>query len=573
MDNKPSLSQYFGETEVPPASQFFDEIGTSPSDMIQSVYLGESEVSQQAASNLFPTDMTASFSQLKVSEEMKFGSVVPTVSGATALPATSLPDPSTFFDTIGPEPQMVMSGIATPNILSEAMDGLAVKDQPVDKEADRRRDAWIPNDEAKKVLLKAQSVPKGAFFPEREALTLPGVIFEEELPDSLHAVAVKYLGVSAAARGGMARADSCRGAREDGLRELLRTGCLRAAINLSATLLAQHKQGAGRCGRVPGARHSARSLQLWLARFCAMLRVRLAAQAAQEAEAFGDCGQPDMYYEFYPEQYADRTGSLVPFALRLLIAEMPAHAGLPEKALPSLYAVLAVIQQMLCNLNAGKTEDGSAALASEQDRAESARLWRGRETRVQHSIVNCAIALKDYRLASKIISGLQERAPSPAQKRALASALCRLWLLGGHCRAAAKHLQEARDLRQHLCPTPDVREYVDVGLLEVAQGRYKEAYENFIKANDQEPTNIMVANNMSVCLLYLGRLSEAIAALQAAVTVAPERGLSDHLLLNLCTLYELHSNKNMDKKLSLLRMLCKYKSDTIPNVVECLKLG
>ncbi|XP_063629316.1 trafficking protein particle complex subunit 12 [Cydia splendana] len=569
MDNKPSLSQYFGETEAPPASQFFDEIGTSPSDMIQSVYLGESEVSQPAASNLFPTNMTASFSQLKVSDEMKFGSVVPTVSGTTALPATSLPDPSTFFDTIGPEPQMAMSGIATPNILSEAMDGLAVKDQPVDKEADRRRDAWIPNDETKKVLLKAQSVPKGAFFPEREALTLPGVIFEEELPDSLHAVAVKYLGVGAAGRGGMSRG----GAGEAALRELLRTGCLRAAINLSATLLAQHKQGAGRCGRLPGARHSARSLQLWLARFCAMLRVRLAAQAAQEAEAFGDCGQPDMYYEFYPDQYENRTGSLVPFALRLLIAEMPAHAGQPEKALPSLYAVLAVVQQMLVNLNAGKTEDGTAILTSEQDRAESIRLWSGRETRVQHSIVNCAIALKDYRLASKIISGLQERASSPAQRRALASALCRLWLLAGHCRAAATHLQEARDLRQHLCPTPDVREYVDLGLLEVAQGRYKEAYENFIKANDQEPTNIMVANNLSVCLLYMGRLKEAISVLQNAINSAPERGLSEHLLLNLCTLYELESSKNMDKKLNLLRMLCKYKSDTIPNVMECLKLS
>ncbi|XP_061724134.1 trafficking protein particle complex subunit 12 [Cydia pomonella] len=568
MDNKPSLSQYFGETEVPPASQFFDEIGTSPSDMIQSVYLGESEVSQPAASNIFPTNMTASFSQLKVSDEMKFGSVVPTVSGTTALPATSLPDPSTFFDTIGPEPHMVM---ATPNILIEAMDVLAVKDQPVDKEADRRRDAWIPSDEAKKVLLKAQSCPKGAFFPEREALTLPGVIFDEELPDSLHAVAVKYLGVSAAGRGGMARADAARG--EAGLRELLRAGCLRAAINLSATLLAQHKQGPGRAGRLPGARHSARSLQLWLARFCAMLRVRLAAQAAQEAEAFGDCGQPDMYYEFYPDQYENRTGSMVPFALRLLIAEMPAHAGRPEKALPSLYAVLAVVQQMLANLKAGKTEDGSAVLAAEQDRAESLRLWAGRETRVQHSIVNCAIALKDYRLASKIISGLQEAAASAAQKRALASAQCRLWLLAGHCLAAATHLQQARELRQQLCPTPDVREYVDLGLLEVAQGRYKEAYENFIKANDQEPTNIMVANNLAVCLLYLGRLKEAIAALQAALRAAPERALGPRLLLNLCTLYELESSKNMDKKLNLLRMLCKYKSDTIPNVMECLKLS
>lgn len=43
MDNKPSLSQYFGDKEVPPASQFFDEIGTSPSDMVQSIYLGEPE--------------------------------------------------------------------------------------------------------------------------------------------------------------------------------------------------------------------------------------------------------------------------------------------------------------------------------------------------------------------------------------------------------------------------------------------------------------------------------------------------------------------------------------------------
>lgn len=43
MDNNPSLSKYFGEAEVPPASQFFDEIGSAPSDMIQSVYLGSDE--------------------------------------------------------------------------------------------------------------------------------------------------------------------------------------------------------------------------------------------------------------------------------------------------------------------------------------------------------------------------------------------------------------------------------------------------------------------------------------------------------------------------------------------------
>lgn len=76
--------------------------------------------------------MTASFSQHRVEQDVTtnvFSNVLPTVSGATTLPAVNLPDPSTFFDTIGPEPQIVptKSGIASPNMLTEAMDGLSIK--------------------------------------------------------------------------------------------------------------------------------------------------------------------------------------------------------------------------------------------------------------------------------------------------------------------------------------------------------------------------------------------------------------------------------------------------------------
>lgn len=48
---------------------------------------------------------------------------------------------------------------------------------------------------------------------------------------------------------------------------------------------------------------------------------------------------------------------------------------------------------MLSNLRDGNTEDGSAPI-TEQDKTESIRLWMGRETRVMHSLVNCAIAMK-----------------------------------------------------------------------------------------------------------------------------------------------------------------------------------
>ncbi|XP_047539986.1 trafficking protein particle complex subunit 12 [Vanessa atalanta] len=572
MDNKPSLSQYFGSNEVPPASQFFDEIGTSPTDMIQSVYLGDPDTRPQTTSTgIFPQNMTTSFIQNKMPQEMTFTNVVPTVSGSTAIPAASLPDPSTFFDTIGPEPQIgsIKSSATATSVLSDAMDGLSIKNQPIDKDADRRRDAWIPNEDAKKTLLKAQSSPKGSFFPEREVLTMPGIVLEEELADALQEVAVKYLGVSSAGIHGVVRAEHVS-RDEAGLRELLRTGYLRSAINLTATLISAAGQGAGRMHRPT--KHTPRSLQLWLTRFAVMCRIKLYEPLMKEAEPFGDFSKPDMFYQFYPDSYENRTGSLVPFSLRLLIAELPMHANKPEEAMDRLYAMLDVIEQMIANLNEGKTEDGTGTISIE-DQNESLRLWTARQTRVLHSIVNCAIALKDYRLAGKVLSALGAGAGAPAaQRRALASALCRVALLAGHVRAAARHCDAARDLRHHLCPTPDVREYVDLGLIDIAHGKYQDAYNNFAKAADQEPTNIMVANNLSVCLLYMGRLKEAIAVLQKAIHSDPERGLNESLLINLCTLYELESSKTNEKKLNLLRMLCKHKSDTIPNVLECLKL-
>ncbi|XP_028170896.1 trafficking protein particle complex subunit 12-like [Ostrinia furnacalis] len=243
-NNKPSLSQYFGDTEVPPASQFFDEIGTSPSDMIQSVYLGDSSGSQPSAPNLFPQNMATSFSQLSSAQEVSFSPPVPTVSGSTTISTKSLPDPSTFFDTIGPEPTLgpPKSGMTNPNIIADALDGLSIKNQPIDKEEVRRRDAWIPNEEAKKTLMKAQSSPKGSFFPEREVLTMPGLVLEEELADALQEVAVKYLGVSSAGARGVVRAEHVS-RDEAGLRELLRTGYFRAAVNLTAGLLAAAGQG------------------------------------------------------------------------------------------------------------------------------------------------------------------------------------------------------------------------------------------------------------------------------------------------------------------------------------------
>lgn len=118
----------------------------------------------------------------------------------------------------------------------------------------------------------------------------------------------------------------------------------------------------------------------------------------------------------------------------------------------------------------------------------------------------------------------------------------------------------------------DVRNIVDRSLVEIAKNNFSEAYQVLVQGNQIDPANIMILNNMAVCLLYTGRLKEAISLLENAINANPTKGLNDSLLLNLCTLYELESSHSNTKKLNLLRQLARYKADAGMNVRQCLKL-
>ncbi|PSN47289.1 hypothetical protein C0J52_15703 [Blattella germanica] len=210
--------------------------------------------------------------------------------------------------------------------------------------------------------------------------------------------------------------------------------------------------------------------------------------------------------------------------------------------------------QILRNLDNGLCEDGSPAELSASDRAESKKLWSSREARVLHAIVNSALYQKDYSLAVEVLELLLNgREWGNHHKRALQSALGRVYLQLGDVTAAEKNFALARDLRQQQSWNGSTR---------IDRPRFNGC------STERFPGGLL--NNMGVCLLYLGRLKEALSLLEGAVNNNPIQGLHESLLLNVCTLYELESSHSNQKKLGMLRLLSRYKGDGV--CVACLKL-
>lgn len=81
----------------------------------------------------------------------------------------------------------------------------------------------------------------------------------------------------------------------------------------------------------------------------------------------------------------------------------------------------------------------------------------------------------------------------------------------------------------------------------------------FKAALELDDKNLVAANNYAVCLLYVGRLQEATAFLED--TVLGLGSVHGTLLANLCTLYELESNRADEKKKALVPLVVRLGTD------------
>lgn len=416
-------------------------------------------------------------------------------------------------------------------------------------------DNWLPSAATRDFLARLATSEPGTVFPEREHLTMPGVIIDEPQMDPVRALLQEHLVDEASSRRTLTADDVPQ--NEEGLKQLIGAQCHNAAINLTTRLLTSVGQGPGSGGHP--SRHSPYSLQLWYTRLALFAKQRKFAYAEVEGDAFGDLDKPDLFYEFYPDTYPDKRGSMVPFAMRLLLAELPHFQGNHCTALNALYKLLNVVHRILGNLTNGISEDRSLLDMSEQLRQASMKLWEDRECRVYFAILNCVLNQKDYVVAIKVARILLEK--NSGRKAQLHSAIGRIYLQLGDVDSAQGHFHKAEALYHSMGLEGRLEVLINKGMMALAENSYMEAYHFYEEASKLQPKNPLFINNMAVCLLYLGRLSESVNLLETTMYGDPVLCLHEGFLFNVCTLYELQSSEAVTKKRNMLRLVAKHAGD------------
>ncbi|XP_011499813.1 PREDICTED: trafficking protein particle complex subunit 12 [Ceratosolen solmsi marchali] len=430
---------------------------------------------------------------------------------------------------------------------------------------DFHRDAWIPSDNTRKTLRAIATSAHGGNHLDRENLTMPGLALDEEMSDPIKEAVTYFLGEEETLNRTVSTLSDVT-QDERGLRSLIKEKCYRAAINLSGRLLAVYGQGYGRINHP--SKHTPHSLQLWFTRLALLTKLKQTEILETESTPFHNLDKPDMYFIFYPELYGTRPGSMASFAFRLLLAEIPMYCGKGKRAIDNLYAVLATIKKIIRNLESGLSEEGGIAKFNKEEKDNSIRLWKTRKCRTLVSIVNCAFSIKNYVLTREVLEQLLNSSEwKKSQIEILNSAIGRLYLSLGDVTAAEKQFTMLdRDNKKN-----DIKELVNKGLMAVAQNTFQEALNYFKAALEFDPSNVMLLNNIAVCLLYIGKLEAAIELMENMVTVQnPAKSLQEVVLSNICILYELHTAHIKQSKLNLLKQLNRYNGDA--SSIHCLKL-
>lgn len=299
---------------------------------------------------------------------------------------------------------------------------------------------------------------------------------------------------------------------------LLKTGHYRLAAITAARALVS--------GTSPS--DSARIFHLFHTRLACLCLINEHALAAQESKLLGDLSS-----SFY--RHPVTNVHIVPWELRVLAVRLAALGyGEWRKGIMGYYELAREARE-----NVIKSQSN-----------EEKELWRSRLRECGIRVANVLVEMGELEGAGRHLATLAAVEPSQAQSQQVRDLLIMealVWLRVGdikgarHCLSTATSISEDEKLDGALS-----------ALIAMADSDFLAAISKWQELHNAYPEDAMITQNLAVVLLYTDRISETRDLLTELTDTSPP---FHSLIFNLCTIFELCTERNRDKKLALATKL------------------
>lgn len=283
----------------------------------------------------------------------------------------------------------------------------------------------------------------------------------------------------------------------------------------------------------------------------ALTKLRRFSDAVTELDSLENGIDNVIYsYENYPHHYPNRHGSMAPFVLRWLYAELPSRVGNRLETLDRFYTLLHFVREKVTKDSSGISDD----------------IWKKREGLVINSIISHHLSHKEHGVCLDLIKDLIKRDSNPTARAVLLSKLGYIQMQLGDLEGTKSTFGVVEGILSEDVTTFDTIEMKNLvsrnkALMFMVGKDYVSAVREYQECIDRDDSDVVAINNKALCLMYLRDLSDSIKVLESALERVPTAALNETFVVNLCSMYELAYVNHTDIKKTLSNWIARVAPD------------
>jgi tetratricopeptide (TPR) repeat protein len=280
----------------------------------------------------------------------------------------------------------------------------------------------------------------------------------------------------------------------------------------------------------------------------ALAKLRRFNDASAELDSLEELDGSHYQYQSYPSLYPNRSGSMVPFSLRWLLALIPVKLGQRQLGLDRFYILLDFVRSKV------KEKDGV-----------SVNIWKKREVLVINAIIGHHLGNKEFSVCLDLMHHLLK---SDFSNPILWSKLGYIQMQIGDLESAKSSFNRVEALMKEgngegLLSEIEFKNLIgrNKAMVYMVGKDYVSAVRELEECIERDPMDAVAINNKALCLMYLRDLPDSIKVLENALERVPTVALNETLVVNLCSMYELAYVNHSDTKRTLSNWISRVAPD------------